>query len=402
MTQRTVGQRVSYWRERRGLSQRELAIRLGKSASWMQKVESGERALERLPVLDALAEALRVDLQVLLGRDLMRDSDMCLDGVEVAAIRRALERYDHLLTAPGVAVDRGRLRIGVHYAWVAFAGTDYGTLGRTLPHLIDRAQAAVATADGDDAAEASGLLAQAYQIASSTLRKLGENELAWLAADRSLAASERSGDPQLTGTGAYRVANALLAKGRCDAAHDLNRLAADRLATGEPAPSRGRLAVFGTLVLQAGIAAARAGRDRDVHALLAEADTAARHVGEGRDDYRTSFGPTNVGVHRVSACVELGDGAAAIAAAARIGQGGLAGLRPERRANHLVDVARAHLQTGDAEQALTALLEAEHLAPAEVRCRPLARNVVTDLHRRSRGGAPWPLRELAERAGLPA
>ncbi|MGW1996071.1 helix-turn-helix domain-containing protein [Embleya sp. NPDC001921] len=150
MAQRTVGRRASYWRERRGVSQRELAIRLGRSASWMRKVESGERALERLPVLDAVAEALRVDVRVLLGRELVRDGDMCPDGVEVAAIRRALERYDHLLAADaGAVVDRGRLRIGVHYAWVAFAGTDYGTLGRTLPHLIDRAQAVVAGADGE-------------------------------------------------------------------------------------------------------------------------------------------------------------------------------------------------------------------------------------------------------------
>ncbi|MGW1997799.1 hypothetical protein [Embleya sp. NPDC001921] len=134
--------------------------------------------------------------------------------------------------------------------WVAFAGTDYGTLGRTLPHLIDRAQAAVAGA-ATTRRRFSGLPAQAYRIASSRLRKLGENELAWLAADRSLAASERSGDPQLTGAGAYRVANALLAKGRCDAAHDLNRLAADRLATGEPAPERSieELRTWGVRVL---------------------------------------------------------------------------------------------------------------------------------------------------------
>ncbi|MGW1997798.1 helix-turn-helix domain-containing protein [Embleya sp. NPDC001921] len=103
----------SYWRERRGVSQRELAIRLGRSASWMRKVESGERALERLPVLDAVAEALRVDVRVLSGRELVRDGDMCADGVEVAAIRRALERYDHRLAADaGAVVDRGRLRIG--------------------------------------------------------------------------------------------------------------------------------------------------------------------------------------------------------------------------------------------------------------------------------------------------
>ncbi|MFE3205695.1 helix-turn-helix domain-containing protein [Embleya sp. NPDC059237] len=114
-TQRTIGQRVSYWRERRGLTQRELAIRLGKSLSWMEKIESGERALERLPLVDAVAEALRIDVQILLGREPARDSDTCLDGVEVAAIRRALERYDTLLApTPTAPADLGRLRIGTH------------------------------------------------------------------------------------------------------------------------------------------------------------------------------------------------------------------------------------------------------------------------------------------------
>ncbi|MFE5326116.1 hypothetical protein ACFRCG_06945 [Embleya sp. NPDC056575] len=136
--------------------------------------------------------------------------------------------------------------------------------------------------------------------------------------------------------------------------------------------------------------------------LLDEADAAARHVGDGRDDYWTAFGPTNVGVHRVSACVELGDGAAAIAAAEQITPASLATLRPERRANHLVDVARAHLQTGDGDRALTTILDVETLAPAEVRCRPPARVVVTDLLRRSRTGPPWALRQLADRAGLSA
>lgn len=68
--------------------------------------------------------------------------------------------YAHTPPAPTVPAAPGRLRIGAHYAWTASAATDYGTLGRTPPDLIDPPKAVAASLDGDDALAASGLLAQ--------------------------------------------------------------------------------------------------------------------------------------------------------------------------------------------------------------------------------------------------
>ncbi|MQA28059.1 MAG: helix-turn-helix domain-containing protein, partial [Micromonosporaceae bacterium] len=40
-----IGRRVAYWRQRRKMSQQVFADRIGKSKSWVDKVERGARRL---------------------------------------------------------------------------------------------------------------------------------------------------------------------------------------------------------------------------------------------------------------------------------------------------------------------------------------------------------------------
>lgn len=77
MDDRELGRRIAYWRERRGLTQRMLADRLGRSYSWVTKVETGARSADRLAVLDEVATVLSVDTELLLGRGLPRDTERC-------------------------------------------------------------------------------------------------------------------------------------------------------------------------------------------------------------------------------------------------------------------------------------------------------------------------------------
>jgi len=249
-------------------------------------------------------------------------------------------------------------------------------------------------------AASAQVLAETYQITASTARKLGEFDLAWIAGDRGLAVADEAADPLLTATGAYRVANALLAMGRVDAAYSLNVSIASRLEPSLATPAD--RSVYGTMLLQAAIASARRGDNRESRDLIREAHDVGERVGPARNDYHTAFGPVNVGIHRVSTLVELGEGGTAVEAAAVVPSDDLGQLPRERRANHLVDVARGYSQWGRREQALATLLDAEQLAPAEVRCRPMARATITDLVHRSRGSAPPLLRELAARAGVAA
>ncbi len=197
--------------------------------------------------------------------------------------------------------------------------------------------------------EAAQLLGQVYQISSSALRKLGEHELAWLAADRSMAVSQRAGDQMLAGTATTRVALALLALGRSRAALEINVNIANRLAPGsegnETSPER--LSVYGQLLLQGAMAAARIGDSATVRDLLASAQEAADQLGGDFNYYWTCFGPTNVQLHRAAAAVELGEGRQAVERAREDQPGRLrraaaraagpplprprAGARPDRR-----------------------------------------------------------------------
>jgi transcriptional regulator with XRE-family HTH domain len=58
---RAVGRRVRYWGLRRNLDRQRFADMVGRSMSWLDKIESGERNVQRLPMLDRVAEALGVD-----------------------------------------------------------------------------------------------------------------------------------------------------------------------------------------------------------------------------------------------------------------------------------------------------------------------------------------------------
>jgi transcriptional regulator with XRE-family HTH domain len=403
-----IGRRVAYWRTRRKMSQQVFADRLGKSKSWVDKVERGVRRLDKFSVVYEIADVLQLDVQLLLGKDPQRrpDSVNCIDQVEVEEIRAALERYDQISAfffAGSNPPELPEMRKAVGHAWLTYQHAKYGVLARALPRLLRDAQAADTAYSGSaDSTDAAHLLGEVYQIASSTLRKLGECELAWLAGDRSIAVSQRANDPLLAGTATYRVALALLSMGRARPALEVNVNIANRLASGAEAGSADpeRLSVYGILLLQGAMAAARIGDMATVRDLLAGAEEAARIVGEDANHYWTSFGPTNVQLHRAAAAVEMGEGRLAIEVHERLDPDALSALLPERRAHHFLDIARGYALVGDVNRASEMLLEGDRLAPSEIRCRPLAREVLSDILRRTRAAPPQSVTELAEHMGV--
>jgi transcriptional regulator with XRE-family HTH domain len=392
-----LGSRIAYWRRRRGVTQRLLADRIGRSKSWLEKVEAGTRSANRLPVLLAICQELRLDLPVLLGRDPQRDTRDCIDELQVETIRASLERYDAIENEipDGDIADLAKLRAQVSYVWSAFELTSYEVVSAAVPGLLLDAQRAHAVRDSDETAR---ILVEVYQIAASTLRKLGEYDLAWLAGDRGFAVAERKGDLTMSALTGFRIANALTALGRWRAAFDLNLSLASRV---EPHLSTGSdMSVYGNLLLQAAMAAASGGDAAGVRDLVREARTVAARVPDDANHYRLSFGPANVGIHHVSALVSQGEGGLAVEVAATIDEAGLRALRRERRANHLVDVARGYGQWGLRGDALNVLCRAEALAPRKVYCRPAARSLIGNLMERASGRPSSALLGLAGRAGV--
>jgi len=298
--------------------------------------------------------------------------------------------------------------------WTSYQDSRFGRVTRELPGVLSAAQLATREYDGDDKARAHGLLALTYQAAAMTLTKVGETDLAWTASDRGLASAERSGDPVVLGSLFRSVAHSLLSTGQYAAAVRLTEQAADylrnELAFRSPGtdselvrllsgPDHGRtgddlLSVYGTLFLAGAMAAARAEDRATTRAFLAEADAVARRLGRDGKHMWTSFGPTNVAIHRVATAAELGDMQIAADLGPRLDT---SALPTERRVRHALEVARALSTRNRPDQALDVLLDAEQLAPEQVRYHFLSRQLVLTWVRNQRGKPSYHLDALAKR-----
>jgi transcriptional regulator with XRE-family HTH domain len=396
-----IGRRVAYWRFRRRMSQQQFADAIGKSKSWVDKVERGVRALDKLSTLQDIADGLRVDLRLLLGRDAREQNpNGLLDGAGIDAVRGALARWDPTLPGhaqPAPTLDD--LRKAVEHCWLSFQHARYAELIRALPKLLLEAQQARTARP--HVSESARHLAEAYQIASAVTRKVGADDLAWLAADRALAVGHDVGDQLLAGAAAVQLGYALLAQGQARHSMEISVAAAHRIAPPDPLTGPAdHLSVYGTLLIVAARSAATLGHPDSATELLDQAGAAAQVVGDGHDHHRTSFGPTTVELARVTTGVDLGEGLTDRAAHQRlVTSTTFQRLPPERRATYLLDAANGLLQTGDLTAASEAILNADRTATAEVRHRPIGHTLVAAIARRSPTASPTLLR-LAEELGV--
>jgi hypothetical protein len=321
----------------------------------------------------------------------------------VAAIRRVLlgvgsPPTDIFLSGdPDVMVLDRR----VNEAWKLRQGSHYIELGQLLPGLLVDAQVASQEMTGDQQALAFGLLAHSYNTASSVLRKLGDNGLAVIAADRAVQAARTVDEPLLVTASAYRLANAFLPAGRVVEAKEVALAAASGLESRLNA-STAHLATWGGLLLTAAVAAARQGDGVEAWELVGEAKTVARRLGIDHADLNTIFGPTSLAIQSVQVAAELGDGREVLRRAKHVEPTRLPSHLVERRSHYLIDVARGHAHRANDPAALATLLKAEQLAPQEVRYNPIASELVIVLLKRERRAATPGLRDLSARIGVVA
>ena len=250
-------------------------------------------------------------------------------------------------------------------------------------------------------ATAFGLLAHSYNTASSVLRRLGDNGLAMIAADRAVQAARTVGEPLLLAASAYRLANVFLPAGRTVEAKEVALSAASSLESSLDT-STTHLATWGSLLLTAAIAAAQQNDAREAWELVGEAKAAARRLETDHADLNTIFGPASVAIQGVQVAAELGDGREVLRRAKSVEPTRLPPHLVERRSHFLIDVARGHAHRADDPAALATLLQAERLAPEEVRYNPIASDLVMVLLKRERR-APTPgLHDLSARIGVGA
>jgi len=373
------------------MTQVALAGQVGRSESWLAKIERGERTIEAIKDLLLLANVLKVQPGDLIGGiELPPNGGDPLDPPKgIIAIRRAL-------FSPGVDDDQIEME-GLRADLVrAIEMRGRGQLQAAViaaPRLIERARAATAR----EIPGAWWSLTLAYHLAAHICRDFYDRDLGLLVADRAVAAAERSEDPVLLGVARRDLAFAMLDAGFVDEAGAVCSDGADDLAPTDES-SLPVWSMWGSLRLTEALAASRVDDLGGARGLLGDARAAGIRVGPGRNDYWQTFGPANVVAHEIVVEMEGGQPVEALRLADGLAVGELS--TESRRARTLIRVAHAHLVRSDDAAALAVLLEAERHAAERVKYSVLAHEIVRALLKRERKARMIGLRELAERMGV--
>ncbi|AEW94657.1 MULTISPECIES: helix-turn-helix domain-containing protein [Streptomycetaceae] len=397
--EKALGRKIAFNRKRRGLSQKEFARLLDRSEAWVSQVERGVRRIDRMMVLEKVAAVLDVPVAELAAEApiVASASEEELPGTDRLRLVLSTAHSLKALLGPHEPPDLSELRQRVDCAWTLTHEGNYAALAELLESLVPDVEAATSSAREEDGAEPFRLLASMYHACSAALATMGDPEAAWVAADRAVLAAERAGDPLLMAAGAFRLSIVFLGARRFGQAAQASGSAVDALSSLTDADRIEAVALRGALTLQRAVAAARMNDAEAAYAYLRQAREMAERVGEGRNDYNTEFGPTNVGLHEVSVAVDLGDAGVALRAAEAVDA---FRLSAERRTRFRVDVAGAHAQRRQVAAAVSALLEARELSPGMLRTMPRVKQLVSDLLAMSRPPSEQ-LRALADELGVP-
>ncbi|GDY29523.1 helix-turn-helix domain-containing protein [Gandjariella thermophila] len=375
--EKVLGRKIATERRKRGLSQKELGALLDRSETWVSQVERGVRKIDRMSVLERIADVLEVPLSelaptapvVAAATDKPRVvSDLALVLTSSNALRAVLTRPREVNSAD--------LESGAVLAWEYAHGSSYEKLGEMLLELIPQLETGARAAAGDDKKNLFGALAKTYHAAAAVLSKVGEFAAAWVAADRAINAAERSDDPLLMAEGAFRLTLVFQGARWLDLARTTAETAEETLSTLDGSADPAVYSLRGALNLQLAVIAARSDDANEAYARLEKAARFADELGADRNDYDTEFGPTNVKLHEVAVALELGDAGRAL----RVGEAvNASNLSAERQGRLLIDLARAHAQRRNVDGVVSALRSADRIAPEQVRNHPLVRALMDDL-----------------------
>ena len=395
--EKALGRKIAFNRKRRGLSQKEFAALLDRSEAWVSQVERGVRRVDRMTVLEKVAEVLDVPLSELAAEaPIVAQSSEEPPGA--SRLRLVLSAAHSLKAILGQheAPDVPALRARVERAWALTHEGNYADLAELLTDLVPALESATRSAPEAERPELFRLLARMYHTCSAALANMGEPEAAWIAVDRAVVAAERAEDPLLMAAGEFRLSLVFLGARHFDQAAQASGSAAEALAPLAASGDVEAVALRGALTLQRAVAAARANQADAASDFIRQAREMAAVVGEGRNDYNTEFGPTNVDLHEVAVAVDLGDAGVALRAAERVDA---SGLSAERQTRFRLDLARAHAQRRQIPDAVSAVREAQRLSPEIVRAMPMVKQLVSDLLTMSQPPSDE-LRALASELGV--
>ncbi|MGW4586369.1 helix-turn-helix domain-containing protein [Amycolatopsis thermoflava] len=388
----STGNTLRQIRHARGKSLAVVAGLAGISPSYLSRLESGERALDRRSLIVALANALEVAPSEITGAAIATpreaEEDRALSEVRLALLAVSLNEPRGEVQP----VEQLRARVAGIVAATNDAQAD--TVGAALPALI-RDLHTTRNAHRHER-EVLHLLTLAHmQGTQAWLAMVGAPmDLAWQAATLARQAAEELDEPAPLAIAAYGTSMGLLSAGAFDLAAQTITAVELPLVTPEDLQLAGSLALASSLVASAQKDAAERAAALEHAAELAERTGETNVMGFG-------FGPSNVGVWRMQGALEAGDHAEAARIAETVNPDALT-VRA-RQAVYWRDRGRALARLPrQRDTAVMMLRRAEAISPEHVRRHPFTLSVVAELVAKAKRDAVGrELRGLAYRAGLP-
>jgi transcriptional regulator with XRE-family HTH domain len=387
-----IGRRLRQIRHARRKSLAVVAGRAGISVSYLSRLESGARALDRRSLIVALAEALEVAPSEITGPSLTTtgrlEEDRALNAVRLALLATGMNE------PRGAVMSTDALEARATALLEAQSQCRYAEVGAALPDLI-RDLHTTAQAGHDDEAVLRLLALVHVQGTQAWLTDIGASmDLGWQAVVLAQRAAERLDDPMTHAVSAFGTAFGLMGAGAFD-------LAAEAVARPHPGTATtDAMQASGMLALTSSLVAAANGDANGRHTAIDHAADLAARAGEGNALW-FGFGPSNVGVWRMSVALEAGDHAEAVRIAETVDPDALPSLT--RRSAYWREYGRALAHSPRRhDEAVLALRRAERMSPARIHRHPFMRSVLAELLTRAkRNAADRELRGMAYRAGLP-
>ncbi|MFI6580838.1 helix-turn-helix domain-containing protein [Embleya sp. NPDC050493] len=397
----SMGERIRWLRERRGMSRPVLAGLCGRGPDWLKKIESGERPLRDYRLLLRVAANLGLtDLGVLTGTgDVMQPISPALHHESIPQIWTAVKRRNHT-PAASVTPDVPSLRGRVDAAWALWHSARFNRtrIGMLLPDLITDGETAVRVLDGPARREAYAVLATIYHLAQQHIAYIAPAELVWVVADRGMSAAQYADTPEALAGAAWCYGNALReAADPSEALTVVTEAAEDMRPHLDDIPDDAR-GLYGALRLHAAVTHARQGNEGEAWASWQRADAVAKSLPAGYVHRWTVFGRANVDFHAVSVSADLRAAGTALDYADRADPSAMPSM--ERQSRLWTEAARSHLQRDDHTAALHLMRRSVEVGPEAVRYTPASRAVIAELWRTTRGPLHREVVTLAEDVGV--
>ncbi|MGW1801882.1 helix-turn-helix domain-containing protein [Streptomyces sp. NPDC001984] len=181
----SIGERIAFYRKRRGYTQEVLAGLVGRSTDWLAKIETGRKKPPRIDMLAELSRILRVPLGDLLGQTVLVEDERQQDDVpSVCDALMSPRRLSRPLFGPDAEAQLPTpvpVAVRVEHAWNDYQGGRLGSVIAALPALIQTAQELEERAAhrGEDHGDCWAVSARTHHLAATTLAKIGESDISW-------------------------------------------------------------------------------------------------------------------------------------------------------------------------------------------------------------------------------